>query len=1083
MKRRLLAVSALLFGSGMTALIYQVAWMRELRLVFGFSTAASAAVLAIFMGGLGVGGWLLGKRVDAFPRPLAFYGRLELLAAGSAVLTPLWVYLVRLAYIALGGTQRLGIAGGTLARLVLSALVLCVPTVLMGGTLPAATRAVETEEDSRRRHLAILYAANTLGAVAGTILSTFLLLESLGTRMTLWVACAVNALVGLAALRLAAAMPRPEEEALSGPLSGPHAPGSPTRETGERRREKEKQRPPQPSHAAGELPPRRFVFAAAAVAGFAFFLMELVWYRMLAPLLGGSTYTFGLILAMALVGIGAGSAAYSLARRGPATLSGFALTCALEALCLVFPYALGDRVAVLAILLRPFGVFGFGGYVVGWSLVAGLVVFPAAFVAGLQFPLLIALLGRGREHVGSDVGLAYAWNTAGGIAGSLAGGFGLLPLLSATGTWVFVVCLLCMLALTAFLLSGGRSGVRALRWAAAGAAAASLLLLLAPGPTAAWRHSPIGAGRVELVKASPNMLEEWMRGRRRDVVWQKDGLESSVALRRTTEGLAFLISGKSDGSSRGDAATQVMGGLIGAALHPNPRRALVIGLGTGSTAGWLAAVPSISRVDVVELEPAILRVAADCSLVNGDVLHNAKVRVSIADAREWLLTSRDTYDVIFSEPSNPYRAGISSLFTEEFYRAVRSRLAPGGIFLQWLQAYEVDSGTVRTVYATLRRAFTEVETWYTKQHDLILASTAEPVVYDAGRLRERLALEPFASAMEKAWRVRGLEGFLAHYVARASLSRALAEDGQASANTDDRNRVEFAFARSLGRDSYFDANEMRRVARLRHEDGPPVSGDVDWAAVSRWRITAATGTEVQALVRPDLSIEELQLTMAQRSFLEGRPALVLSNWNARPWQPVGPVEETVLAEALAQGGDEQATVLIARLQDPHPVEAELLTARLRWRQGRAEEATQSLERGFARYRDDPWPMTVFVKNAFAIVLDLASKDVALAARLDAALARPFALAILNEERLLIRLQIAARLDAARYASIVQEVEPNVPWRGNILRDRARSYQAIGHPLAAVARRELAEFLEREPPPFAPGVVPVEAAGQEKGAGE
>src|SRR6266571_2430589 len=137
MNRRLLGVALLLFGSGLTALIYQIAWMRELRLIFGFSTAASAAVLAIFMGGLGLGGWLLGRRADAVDRPLAFYGRLELAVAGSAALTPLWIFLARLAYVALGGTPRLGIAGGTLARLAISAAVLSVSTILMGGTLPA----------------------------------------------------------------------------------------------------------------------------------------------------------------------------------------------------------------------------------------------------------------------------------------------------------------------------------------------------------------------------------------------------------------------------------------------------------------------------------------------------------------------------------------------------------------------------------------------------------------------------------------------------------------------------------------------------------------------------------------------------------------------------------------------------------------------------------------------------------------------------------------------------------------------------------------------------------------------------------
>ncbi len=219
MRSRAFRVSVLLFGSGLTALVYQIAWMRELRLVFGFSTAASAAVVAIFMGGLSIGSWILGHRADRAARPLAFYGKLELAIAGSAALTPALLWLVRLAYIALGGSARLGILSGTLLRILFSALVLAVPTVLMGGTLPAATRAVETEEDEGRRLLALLYGANTLGAVAGTLLSTFYLLEALGTRWTLWVACIVNALVGLAAVRwsgtglsAAAVAPRPAAE-------------------------------------------------------------------------------------------------------------------------------------------------------------------------------------------------------------------------------------------------------------------------------------------------------------------------------------------------------------------------------------------------------------------------------------------------------------------------------------------------------------------------------------------------------------------------------------------------------------------------------------------------------------------------------------------------------------------------------------------------------------------------------------------------------------------------------------------------------------------------------------------------------
>jgi spermidine synthase len=800
------------------------------------------------------------------------------------------------------------------------------------------------------------------------------------------------------------------------------------------------------------------VLAAAGLVGFAFLLMELVWYRMLVPLLGGSTYTFGLILAVALAGIGAGSVAYGLLGSGKAaTLSSFATTCALEALCLAVPYALGDNLALLAARLRTMEGIGFAGCVAGWTLVAGIVVFPAAFVAGLQFPLLIALLGRGRERVGSDVGHAYAWNTAGGIAGSLAGGFGLLPLLSATGTWAFVVWVLCAAGLAALLSAGWSRMARSARTVIPAALiAASLLLLTAQGPTAVWRHTPIGAGRVDLRNAPPNSVKDWIRERRRQLAWQEDGRESSVAVLKKENGYAFAIAGKVDGSVRGDAGTQVMGGLIGAALHPNPRRVLVIGLGTGETAGWLGAVPGIERVDVMELEPAILRVARDCAPANGNVLSNPKVHVMIGDAREYLLTSRETYDFVFSEPSNPFRIGVSSLFTEDFYSAVRARLTPGGIFLQWLQAYEVDGATVRTVYATLAGVFPSVETWQTQQSDLLLAASALPIGYDAARLSARLSQQPFASAMENAWRVSGLEGLLSHFVARAAFGQTLAAEG-GRRNSDDRNAIEFAIARTLGRQHLFSMDELRQAARARGQDRPAISGAVDWGAVDRWRVAGATSEGLAPAARAGLRPEELQQTLAQANFIEGRRGPVLGDWLSRPWEPVGSVEVVVLAEALADKGDERAAPLIDRLRGLHPVEADLLLARLRWRQKRSPEAVEALVKAFVRYREDPWPMPAVARNAFPIALDLAAGNERFALALSDALASPFSVAVLDDERLVTLLGVASGVNAERYARVLHEMEPNVPWRWGILTLRARAYEDTGDARASLARRELQEF--------------------------
>ena len=258
MPSRTRVVSLFLFGSGFCALIYQTTWLREFRLIFGASTAASAAVLGVFMAGLGFGGIFLGRRSEAKPRPLAFYAKLELFIALSAALSPLLILVARHFYIAIGGTLATGLAIGTIVRLTLVALILGPPTFLMGGTLPAAARAVVTPDDVSRRTVGTLYGINTLGAVSGALFGTFYLFENFGNHLTLWWATAVNFIVALAAFRFAKSMPESvvHEELFDKEDSGP---------------------------AVSQL----FVLVAAGLVGFAFFLMEIVWYRMLGPLLGG----------------------------------------------------------------------------------------------------------------------------------------------------------------------------------------------------------------------------------------------------------------------------------------------------------------------------------------------------------------------------------------------------------------------------------------------------------------------------------------------------------------------------------------------------------------------------------------------------------------------------------------------------------------------------------------------------------------------------------------------------------------------------------------------------------------------------
>ncbi|MBZ0088897.1 MAG: fused MFS/spermidine synthase, partial [Thermoanaerobaculia bacterium] len=310
-----------------------------------------------------------------------------------------------------------------------------------------------------------------------------------------------------------------------------------------------------------------------------------------------------------------------------------------------------------------------------------------------------------------------------------------------------------------------------------------------------------------------------MNASSRDVAWEVDGRESSVALKRSF-GYSFSVNGKSDGHSILDAGTQVMSPLVGALLHPNPKRGLVIGLGTGSSAGWLGAVPTIEHVDVYELEDAILRVARDCAPVNHGLFDNPKVEITIGDGRELLLTTRERYDIIFSEPSNPYRAGISSLFTVEFYRAAAERLEEQGLFLQWLQAYEVDGEVVASVLASMSEVFPYVEVWEVHRADLLLVGSKVPIDHDATRIRQKASEEPFRSALAHTWGVAGAEGFYSGFIASSELARAVHQNSAAGLNTDDLPRIEYGFARGIGVPSNFYLATLRALAARRGWNEP-----------------------------------------------------------------------------------------------------------------------------------------------------------------------------------------------------------------------------------------------------------------------
>ncbi len=1023
-------LALLLFGSGACALIYQVVWLRELRLVFGASTAATSAVLGIFMGGLGLGGAILGRRVDRNENPLGFYSKLELGIAGFAALTPFFIVVARMGYLASGGLLSLGLVAATLLRLSLSIVVLAVPTFLMGGTLPAVVRAAETDEDLARRNLAILYGANTLGAVLGAFVSTFWMLETFGTRNTLWLACVVNALIALTARRMSRSLPsRSITAAETTPVLAD--PGS-----------------------TGTVAPS-FVYLAAGVVGFAFLLMEIVWYRMLAAILGGTTYTFGLVLMVALLGIGIGGALYSFGRGAVRpTVSLFALTCALEALLIGLPFAFGDSIAVAAGLQQRWVVHGFEFLVMSWISMAAVVILPSALVAGFQFPLLIGLLGTGRTDVGRHVGTAYAWNTAGAIVGSIAGGFLLLPLLTAPGCWRLVVALLGLLAIAGAVFSLPRQRRVPSLVTTAVLCTAAFVTVASAGPSAVWRHSEIGSRRANLQGLDQNGLKQWTNAMKRTLVWEAEGLEMSVGM-RVMDSLSFYVNGKNDGNARRDASTQVGSGMISAALHPEPRDALVIGLGTGSTAGWLARVASMERVDAVELEPAVLEVARRCGAVNAGLLSNPVANIVLADGREVLLTNQQEYDLIVSEPSNPYRAGIASLYTTEFYRAVADRLRPGGFFTQWVQAYEIDTQTVRTIVATLGTVFPFVQVWQTNGVDIMFVCAAsDPGPIELARLRSRLTEDPFRLALSASWGVHDAEGFLSHFVAESQFTRNIASD-ESRINTDDRMLVEFGFARAIGRRLGFNIEDLRAEAIEQGLHRPEVdSGEIDWEKVDAGRMMMHV--LLQGGVPDNLKMEHRAVAErhSYQAFLAGDLDELRKVWATGDMRLRFALEIAVFASALADAGDPETMPLIDRLEPMWPLEAQAITARYLWRTGDAPAAASQLEGVFSEIRTNPWIQPMFLVGALDLAREIASTRPEFAQSLFDALRPEFAVAVENERRIQAAFEISLLLGPEATAQVLHDLEPHVPWVHAVLVKRVQVYEAIGDPLAEQARLDL-----------------------------
>lgn len=763
---------ALFFFSGLTGLVYQVIWLRQFTLIFGATAYASSAVLSTFMGGLALGSYWAGRRADRWlDSPLRTYGKLELgIAAYAAVIPFLLDRLTPLLELAwrLGADRHFAVLG--LLKFIAIAILVLPATTLMGATLPVLSRVVTRSARSLGGGVGALYAINTFGAVAGTVACAFFALPAFGMKRTLIANIALNVVIGAVAWIAGGQL---------GEAQRPTDGGSDR---------------PSETHR-----PSRTLLLAFAASGFAAMVLEVAWTRGLALVLGSSVYAYASMLTAFLLGLasGAGSAARFLERRrgtDPRATLAMVLAAA-GALSLAAAYSIQGLPRLSAEIY-----FRFGPSPEGWWLaqvgMALIVMFPTTYALGWVFPLVLEAAGGARATAASSVGRIYAANTLGTIVGAAAGGFLLIPMFGVGATLVGVA--MVQLLLGAALLPGATVGTSGLRrgLAAAFVASALLCVLFRPG----WDVLLMNSGVYLYVQDSDEkagwkgFIDEVRKNK--EIVYVRDGLTTSVVVvnQPKESNLYLAVNGKVDASSSGDIETQILLGQVPLLLHPAPRDVLVIGLASGITVGSVATHP-VEHIRVVEVEAAMVGAARLFGPYNHEVLDDPRVSLSINDARNELQFNPMDYDVILSEPSNPWMTVASNLFTEEFFRIGASRLRPGGIFEQWVQTYSLTPEHLKSILAGFHRAFPNVSVFASSDAaDLLLIGSDRPLAFDTAAVDRRMSSLWIRADLARA-NVRGAEDLAALLQTGGSALAELVRG--APVNTDDNGLVEFAAPKTL----------------------------------------------------------------------------------------------------------------------------------------------------------------------------------------------------------------------------------------------------------------------------------------------
>jgi len=704
-----LLILSCFFVSGLTGLTYEILWTRMIVKIIGSAPFAVSIVLTVFMGGLGIGSYLAGKTIDRVKNPLALvriYGLLEITIGIYGLVLPLLLIAFRPLYAYLYNHLFAYFFGYNLLTFFGCTILLLIPAICMGATLPVLSRFFVTNISKVGTHVGRLYGLNTIGAAAGSLLCGFWMLSFLGIMGTLGFAITLNTIIGLICIAVSSGSSKsqsfkPDSKTVSTPDSKIHSFENPLIPV-------EKQ--------------KIYSLIIFAISGFCAMAYEVIWVKLLGLIVGPTTYSFTIVLVTFITCLAIGAIFFGwLADRVKNTLLLLIVTQLTAALsALFFSQIMGNSQIFFAKLIFHFkDNFALLQFLKASSLFV--FMFIPTFCLGATFPLVGKICTRSLENTGYSIGFAYAINTIGAVLGSFCAGFLLIPFLGkehAIGL-VVAVQLLTPLFICFHILWKTKSSV--IKWSPLIAAVLAGLILIKDYPH--WDRKMLSKGKYhrfdEIKKRKTGWLEALFRGTEifsqaeaYELVYFGDGIGGfTTVLKSGPDAIgeitySLLNSGKADASSnRKDMFTQTLLAHFAMLYHEKPESVLVLGLASGITAGEVLLYPSVKHLDGVEINRQVVAGSNFFIPWNNNVLADPRTELIIQDGRAHLELTEKKYDVIISEPSNPWMAGLATLFTHEFMNLAKNRLMEGGIYVQWLHSYQMDWPTFSLVGRTFSRVF------------------------------------------------------------------------------------------------------------------------------------------------------------------------------------------------------------------------------------------------------------------------------------------------------------------------------------------------------------------------------------------